>query len=161
MKTLYFFLIFLSGIRLNAQDCTGSIHAFSKMAAVGNPPADLGNPLPNEPVYFFYTDAPSNKKPVITNAWINGRAYTVSLTNTGTTAAEAGKKKSNSPVIKIKASKGKVLWLAELTLSGIKKTIPSQYKNLKNGIVLIEIRCGKKKYYKAIPITELTSIDTA
>jgi hypothetical protein len=161
MKTLYFFLILLLSAQLNAQDCTGSIHAFSKKAAVGNPPAGVSNPLPNEPLCFFYIDAKSNKKPVITSAWINGRAYTVNVTNTGTAVAQPGREKSNSPAIKIKASKGKILWLAELTHTGIKKTIPSQFKHLKNGIVLIEIWCGEKKYYKAIPITELTSIDTA
>jgi hypothetical protein len=112
------------------------VNAFYTVRMPGNIPVDdNGHPLRHYPdtAHVIYIET-FKAAPVWKRAWINGKAFSVSLINTSSTAIEVGAINENGKMIKLIPQKGNKI--AQLELSSSSQPTKQPKKTRKNEILL-------------------------
>lgn len=134
-----------------------NIHAFYKVHLPGNiAVTENGNEIPSrDTVNLIYVES-SSKEMHWSNAWKNGKTFTILPTLIDSSSYDIGTKKTTNENVTIHSSDGNKLWQLQLITSD--ETIPPPEEILQNEILLEGIYQGKKILQKVQNSVELNSI---
>jgi hypothetical protein len=132
------------------------IRAYYEEHMPGNiPVGEDGRPLRKYPVVTHLVYVETTPKATIkwTNAWKNGKTFSITTTEIKQLPFEVGKKKINEEKIVFNVSKGNKLWQLQLDESANKIKCPLKANSTE--IILQGIYKGKKIYKRIASETEL------
>jgi hypothetical protein len=132
------------------------IRGFYEEHMPGNiPVGEDGRPLHKYPIvtHRIYVETTPKTNIKWTNAWKNGKTFSISTTQITQLPFEVGKKKSNQEKIEMKVSKGNKLWQLELNEAETQVKCPLKANSTE--IILQGIYKGKKIYKRIASETEL------